>query len=169
VRESSGSNVAWRQLRDAYGSAEEVGELLNQIAAGDDAWGELYNRVLHQGTLYEATVPVASWLVHALQAGTIGKRMIAVGRNFGTDEVLSESTLAFGLLSAMAESARDAINQTGCHKSSGQTKENYASIGVGVLEALRPGIRLYERGLADPEEDVREASAALIEAVAIDH
>jgi hypothetical protein len=141
--------------------------LLNQIAAGGDAWGELYSRVLHQGTIYEATVPVASWLVHALQAGTIGRRIIAVGRNLGTDEVLSEHTLAFGLLSAMAESARDAIGQTGSHQSSGQTKGNYASIGARVLEALRPGIGLYQRGLADSEEDVREASAALIEAVAI--
>jgi hypothetical protein len=161
--ESSSSNVAWRQLRDAYGFAEGVGELLNQIADGDDAWGELYNRVLHQGTLYEAAIPVASWLVHALQVGTIGKRRIAVGRMFGTDEVLSESTLAYTFLSDMAESATSAISQqTGPHESSGQTKEGYASIGVRVLEALRPGIPLYERGLADPEDEVRVASLALI-------
>jgi hypothetical protein len=77
----------------------------------------------------------------------------------------SESALALGLLSGMAESARNAVSENGSHRSSGQTKEKYAAIGAGVLEALRPGIRTYERGLKNPDEEVQEFCEILIEAI----
>ena len=54
-----GSDIDWHRLRDAYGNAGESGEILAQISAGGDAWEELFSRVLHQGTLYQASAPVA--------------------------------------------------------------------------------------------------------------
>jgi hypothetical protein len=163
------ANVAWGQLRDAYGSAEEVGSLLGQIALGEDVWGELIQRVLHQGTLYEATIPVAAWLVHALQVGKIGVRLIPVGRTFGRDEVINERVLAFSLLSEMAGSARSASRDPATYSaSSGRTPKEYASIAIGVLDALRVGIPLFQAGIADDLSEVRLASAAILKAAATD-
>lgn len=53
-----------------YGSAVEIGEILDRIAQGKDVWIELWNRVLHQGKLYDATIPVATWRAFALD-GTV--------------------------------------------------------------------------------------------------
>jgi hypothetical protein len=163
------ANIAWGQLRDAYGSAEEVGSLLEQIALGEDVWAELIQRVLHQGTLYEATIPVAAWLVHALQARKIGVRLIPVGRRFGRDEVINERVLAFSLLSEMAGSARSASRDPATYSaSSGRTPKEYASIATGVLDALRVGIPLFQAGIADDLSEVRLASAAILKAAATD-
>jgi hypothetical protein len=163
------ANVAWGQLRDAYGSAEEVGSLLEQIALGEDGWGELIQRVLHQGTLYEATIPVAAWLVHALQVGKIGVRLIPVGRTFGRDEVINERVLAFSLLSEMAGSARSASQDPATYSApSGRTPKEYASIAIGVLDALRVGIPLFQAGIADDLSEVRLASAAILKVAATD-
>ncbi|MEU4198282.1 hypothetical protein AB0E69_40745 [Kribbella sp. NPDC026611] len=46
----------WRSLRDAYGSAEPVGGLLERAGTGDrDVWDELWSRLCHQGTVYSAS------------------------------------------------------------------------------------------------------------------
>ena len=48
--------VDWHALRDAYGSAEVIAELLER---GDtdrrDIWEELWSRLCHQGTVYTAS------------------------------------------------------------------------------------------------------------------
>ena len=165
----SNFKVVWSRLRDAYGGADEVGEILSQLGRGEDAWGELYNRVLHQGTIYEATAPVAAWLIDALTTGKLGARMIPVGKPFGSDQTLSERTLAMGLLSGLASSAVKATVATEqSHVSSGQTRERYAAIGTQVLEALRSGIPLFEGALADDQREIRLTSAAILKAVALD-
>src|SRR6266576_7100584 len=97
--DSRSANPAWDRLRDSYGSAGGVVELLTQIAAGEDAWGDLIGRVLHQGTLYEATPHVISWLVQALEQGKLAGRPFAVGKAFGATEVLNGGILAFAFLS----------------------------------------------------------------------
>ena len=53
----------------------------------------------------------------------------------------------------MAESARDALR-------SASTPKRYAALAALVLEALRPGIPLYEAGAKDPDDQINEASAA---------
>jgi hypothetical protein len=127
----------------------------------------LIQRVLHQGTLHEATIPVAAWLVHALQVGKIGVRLIPVGRRFGRDEVINERVLAFSLLSEMAGSARSASRDPATYSaSSGRTPKEYASIATGVLDTLRLGIPLFQAGIADDLSEVRLASAAILKAAA---
>ena len=46
----------WASLRDAYGRADRVGELLDRAEADDRAvWDELWSRLCHQGTVYSAS------------------------------------------------------------------------------------------------------------------
>lgn len=49
----------WTLLRDAYGSAAAVEELLERAEAGERAvWDELWSRLCHQGTVYAASYAV---------------------------------------------------------------------------------------------------------------
>jgi hypothetical protein len=153
------SKFAWEQIQCAYGDSREVGELLQLVLAGEDVWGDLINHVLHQGTVYEATVAVTALLVEALQTEMLGERLIPVGKPYGRNIVLSEKALAFSLLSSIAESAHEAIH-------AGSTRKQYSTIGALVLETLRPGIPLYEAGAENPDDQIREASSALLEALA---
>ncbi len=132
--------------------------MLQQVLAGEDAWVELFGHVLHQGTIYEASVAVTAWMVEALQTETLGDRLIPVGKRFRKD-VLSERVPVLNLLSGMAESAREALD-------SKATPKEYAAIAALVLEALRPGISLYEAGAEDPDDQISEACSILLEALA---
>ena len=98
-------------------------------------------------------------MVEALETERLGERLIPVGEPFGKDIVASERALAFLLLSSMAESAHKAL-------SSGRTRNRYASIAALVLEALRPGIPLYEAAVEDHDNEMSKASSTLIEALA---
>jgi hypothetical protein len=153
------SKVEWEQLQSAFGDSREVGELLKLILVGEDVWGDLIGHVMHQGTIYEGTIAVAGWLVDALQTKKLDKRLIPVGKVFGRSDVLSERAIAFGVLSSMAEYARDALRST-------STPKRYAALAALVLEALRPGIPLYEAGAKDPDDQINEASATLLDALA---
>jgi hypothetical protein len=159
MADSWSSKVAWKQLHCAYGDSREVGELLQQVLAGKDVWVELFGHVLHQETIYEATVAVAAWMVEALQTKKLGARLIPVGKPLGTKEVLSERVIAFNLLSGMAESAHEAV-------SSRSTPQQYAAIAALVLEALRSGSPLYKAGVEDPDDQIGEASSTLLKALA---
>jgi hypothetical protein len=139
--------VAWDQLRGAYGSAEEVGELLGLIESGEDVWGDLFSHVLHQGSIFEATVPVIAWVIEALKQDRLG-----VGA--GTKKRPSQRVWGFAFLSGAAGSATGLARRD--------------SVASAVLDALRKGIALYQKGLADTEPEIRVASAAIWKAVATD-
>jgi hypothetical protein len=145
--------VAWDQLRCATGdSSQEVGELLQLLLAGEEVWGDLIGLVLHQESLYEATVPVAAWMVEALQTGRLGDRPASLTNpSSGQKYVVSERALVMELLSSMAETARDAV-------SSGRRSPHYTAVATLVLEALRPGIPLY-KAWAEDSDDLLEALA----------
>ena len=154
------SKVAWEHLQSAFGESRVVGELLQEVLAGKDVWGDLFGQVLHQGTIYEASVAVAAWMVEALRGGTLGARLISASNpSTGEEIMVSERALVFGLLSGMAESAHEAL-------SSGRTRKRYASIAALVLEVLRPGIALYEAGVNDLDHEMSEASSTLLAALA---
>jgi hypothetical protein len=145
--DSWSSKVAWDQLRCATGdSSREVGELLQLLLAGEDVWGELIGLVLHQETLWEATVPVAAWMVEALQTGRLGNRPASLTNpSSGQKYIASERALVLELLTSMAEAARDAV-------SSGSRSPHYTVVATLVLEALRPGISLYEAWAEDCDD-----------------
>ena len=51
--------IPWADISHAYGPATEIPDLLRRMYGGeDDAWFEFWNLVMHQGTLYPATVAV---------------------------------------------------------------------------------------------------------------
>ena len=64
----------WRRLNHAYGSAENLPELLQVISGGtgetgpgeDEAWSELWSSLCHQGDVYTASVAATP---HVIQAG----------------------------------------------------------------------------------------------------
>jgi hypothetical protein len=162
MADSWSSKVAWEQLQSAFGDSRVVGELLQEVLAGNDVWADLFGHVLHQGTIYEASVAVAAWMVEALRGGRLGGRLIPLHNPSSGEEIMvSERALVFALLSGMAESAHEALR-------SGRTRKRYASIAALVLEVLRPGIPLYEAGVNDLDDEMREASTTLLASLATD-
>ncbi|MFF4763322.1 hypothetical protein [Streptomyces sp. NPDC001292] len=71
-------NVQWHVLTHAYGSAEDVPELIRALYRGDEetageAIYELYGNIYHQGTVYPASAPAVPFLAHAVRHAP-GKR-----------------------------------------------------------------------------------------------
>lgn len=63
-------DVDWSALRHAYAAADDVPDMVRALYSGDveridEALGDLFGKVLHQGTVYEATVAVVPFLAHA--------------------------------------------------------------------------------------------------------
>ena len=78
--------IDWASLRHAYGSAEDVPELLRRVASGDgdeggggdgsgggaeaaEALNELWGTIWHQGSVYSATVAAVPYLAKIAAAG----------------------------------------------------------------------------------------------------
>ncbi|MFJ6378529.1 hypothetical protein ACIQI7_00780 [Kitasatospora sp. NPDC092039] len=64
----------WADLSHAYGPAEDLPDLLRALAEGDDgtaeeAVSELYGSILHQGTVYPASVDAVPYLARIAAAG----------------------------------------------------------------------------------------------------
>ncbi|WP_329109626.1 HEAT repeat domain-containing protein [Micromonospora sp. NBC_01699] len=79
-------DVPWDELHHAFGKATDVPGLLRGVADGDDdALGDLFGNIWHQGTVYEATAYAVPFLVELLDAP-------------GTD-----TTGLLGLLAAIAQ------------------------------------------------------------------
>lgn len=65
-------DVQWHTLTHAYGSAEDVPELIRALYQGDEetadeAIHELYGNIHHQGTVYPASAPAVPFLAHAVR------------------------------------------------------------------------------------------------------
>ncbi|HEX6352803.1 hypothetical protein [Actinophytocola sp.] len=60
-----GEPLDWSRLRHAYGAADDIPALLEQLRGEDweEAFGELFNSLLHQGSVYPATVAALPFLV----------------------------------------------------------------------------------------------------------
>lgn len=133
--------------------------MLQSVAVGEDVWVDLFGHVLHQETIYEASIALAAWMVDALLTQKLGGRMIPVGKPFGKKVEVNERSIALDLLSGMAESAQQALG-------SRNTPKQYAAIAALVLEVLRPGIPLYEAGVEDADERTSEVCSVLLAALA---
>jgi hypothetical protein len=53
--------VSWSELRHAYGSAEDVPDVLRLVAEG--SWSPIYDGLIHQDDYYDATVEAVPFLV----------------------------------------------------------------------------------------------------------
>jgi hypothetical protein len=85
----------WSLLRDAYGDASGVPDLLSRLSSDpdDDVWDELWSRLCHQGTVYGASFaalprllqwaqtqpPTQRAMVLALAGAIIGSKHVASG------------------------------------------------------------------------------------------
>ncbi|MGW6928757.1 HEAT repeat domain-containing protein [Lentzea sp. NPDC054927] len=71
--------VPWDQLQHHYGTAEDVPELLLAAPTDLDAFGELQNKIYHQGgTVLSAAPPVLRFLVHWAEDQPFGPRGPAI-------------------------------------------------------------------------------------------
>jgi hypothetical protein len=54
----------WKKLKHAYGSAEDIPELLAQVTPGPESevWTELVSRLCHQGSVYSASFAALPYL-----------------------------------------------------------------------------------------------------------
>jgi hypothetical protein len=69
-------SVDWASLRHAYGSADDVPDLLRALASGDEdqrknAVYELFGNIWHQGTVYPATAAAVPFLYELLSAPNV--------------------------------------------------------------------------------------------------
>ena len=76
-------DIPWKDLRHAYGSAADVPPLLRALCGSpeqqDEALGDLYGNILHQGTVYEATSYAVPFLFEIAAEPTIGMRDLILG------------------------------------------------------------------------------------------
>lgn len=62
----------WGELRDAYGSAEEIPELLRQLSAlpsdngSSEPWFSLWSALAHQGDVYSASFAAVPHVIEAI-------------------------------------------------------------------------------------------------------
>ena len=68
----------WRNLEHAYGSAEDLPQLLAGLSrdANAEVWGELWSRVCHQGTVYSASFPVLPYLLDTAAQWSTAERVM---------------------------------------------------------------------------------------------
>lgn len=64
--------VAWQDLKHAYGPATDVPRLITALAQPnqamrDEAWSELYGNLWHQGSIYAATARAVPFLIRLLE------------------------------------------------------------------------------------------------------
>lgn len=51
------NNINWGNYEDAYGQANDIAKLLEQLSQGDNkVWFDLWSHLCHQGTVYSATL-----------------------------------------------------------------------------------------------------------------
>ncbi|NUT35767.1 MAG: hypothetical protein HOV79_22155 [Hamadaea sp.] len=91
-------DVPWAELTHAHGAADDVPDLLRDLADGTGEWSEVLDELfgdnlLHQGDCYEATAPALPFLTELIVADVLPARfrrdlylwlMIAAGRRNDT-------------------------------------------------------------------------------------
>lgn len=66
----------WKQLRHAYGTAEDIPELLRQLEAGEaektqfgvEPWHSIWSSLCHQGSVYTASFAAIPHIVNILES-----------------------------------------------------------------------------------------------------
>jgi hypothetical protein len=70
----------WSRLRDAYGPADDVPRLLQQVDPNPDAevWEQLWSRLCHQGKVYPASAAALPALTSALAEWPAAERVLGL-------------------------------------------------------------------------------------------
>ncbi|MET8545394.1 hypothetical protein ABZW03_32870, partial [Kitasatospora sp. NPDC004799] len=158
----------WADVSHAYGSAEDLPDLLRALAEGDgeaaeEAVSELYGSILHQGTVYSASADAVPYLARIAAAGIRSEDVLFLlgGLAESEDEwevadgavraaVASQLPLLLPLLADPDESVRLAAAWAVGHTGNGG---NGAAGGDdGAARAASAALR--ERGAAERNPDV---------------
>ncbi len=152
--------VDWKRLSHAYGSAEDVPDLLRALMSPDSAVreaaiGELHGNIYHQGTVYEATAYAAPFLLELLEA----------------PEVAGKAELLFLVHSIATGSSYLAVHgemdhyrkerHTAAFQEQFRQEQGWAS---AARHAVWDGIPTYLRLLETPEIATRSMAAYLLAA-----
>jgi hypothetical protein len=141
--------VAWGELEHAYGAASDIPPLLKQIATLKgrklhEPIGELYSRVLHQGTIYSASPPVAQVVIEMLGSAD-----------------LEQKTFFYDLLDGFCEASRRAY-------ADGRAIPGHAGgdpeDGRAIESAILAGAAVFVPDLTHAEADIRRCVANLLTA-----
>ena len=80
--------IPWHTLHHAYGTAEDVPQLLRQLQTAEpDADNEdsplwhLYGNIWHQGTVYEATSHAVPFLIQLVEVPRAGRKPLVHHRH----------------------------------------------------------------------------------------
>lgn len=94
--------IDWSTLSHAYGSAEDVPELLRALTSPDeqvraDAQYELYGNIYHQGTRFEATAYAVPYLLHLVSDPLTPDRpdLVMLLASLATGDVYTEVVTGF--------------------------------------------------------------------------
>lgn len=73
------SSINWSDLTHAYGPADDVPQLLRDLASPDEevrgrALGTLYTSIYHQGTVYQASAYAAPFLIELIEQEQVSNR-----------------------------------------------------------------------------------------------
>lgn len=151
----------WSELRDAYGPADKIPELLDRLSPDPSAevWGELWQRICHQGSVFSASfaaIPylcraAASWrpeerpmvlsLAGAILAGDTQAPQFANMRSSYSDHVAQLRELGAESLNVIAIPPEDLIHllqATVAFESSTFWATGFDRLAGGEFEALCP-------------------------------
>ena len=140
-------SVPWEKLEHAYGDASDVPPLLQDVAAVRGrkllkALDELGSRVLHQGTIYSASPPVARAVIEMLR-----------------EAAPSEKVMLYSLLAGFADAARKAIEDgRAIPCCAGGDPVDGAAIRGHLLEARD----WFTQDLANQNDEIRSQAADLL-------
>ena len=147
--------IDWNRLTHAYGSAEDVPQMIRSLLSDDaterenalfDAWGNIW----HQGTVYEATSVAVPFLLEVVK------------------EARSDRPGLLELLHAIANggSYLDAHQHLSSRLRSAPDFEERLKRELGWVRASRTAVSAgratYERLLGDPDREVRTVAARLL-------
>jgi hypothetical protein len=144
----------WSQVRHAYGSADDVPEMVRALLTDDpkqrdDAAWKIYNKLNHQSDVYPATLPLTPFLIEMLTVDSMPARAEVLGLLLG---------FAVG---AIAEPHRyDRLGMTDDEIEREVIAQN--ALVKNIREAVKVGLPLYRQLLDDPEPKTRQEAARLL-------
>ncbi len=149
--------IDWSRLRHAYGEAVDVpGQLRALLAAEEEArqeaLGDLYSNIWHQGTVYEASAYAVPFLIELLEEPSVPERM-------GIAHLLRE--LATGR-SYLAVHERPPVSGRDESPELEERRREELEWVRAAHAAVVEGLPVYLRLLADPDPDLRMVAPYLL-------
>ncbi|MFE4533453.1 hypothetical protein ACFRKB_00105 [Streptomyces scopuliridis] len=141
----------WAALEHAYGSAEDVPELLRALASDDEeeageALEELYSRILHQGSVYEASARAVPYLAGLAAAGVRAGDLLALLGGIAESEAVYDGTPPGACQAAVTGQLPLMLPLVGAEDAAVRQAAVWAAARTGTVEPVLPVLlRRWER------------------------